>query len=68
MCHEGVIAGRRASVEQQKPPPKLKALLLDFPLLCVDLRLRLVLAGLLILQFVSDQKTATRAERTADRG
>jgi len=46
----------------------LTALLLDFPLLCVDLRFRLVLACLLILQFVSDQETATRAERTADRG
>jgi len=46
----------------------LTALLLDFPLLCVDLRFRLVLACLLILQFVSDQATATRAERTADRG
>ena len=44
------------------------SLLLDFPLLCVDLRFRLVLACLLILQFVSDQETATRAERTADRG
>jgi hypothetical protein len=46
----------------------LTALVLDFLLLYVDLRLRLVLAGLLILQFVSDQETATRAEPTADRG
>jgi hypothetical protein len=46
----------------------LTALVRDFPLLRVDLRLRPVLPDLLVLQFVSDQETATRAERTADRG
>jgi hypothetical protein len=46
----------------------LTALVLDFLLLCVNSRLRPVLADLLILQFVSDQETATRTERTADRG
>jgi hypothetical protein len=46
----------------------LTALVLDLPLLRVDFSLCPVLAGLLLLQFVSDQETATRAERTADRG
>jgi hypothetical protein len=46
----------------------LTALLLDFLLLRVDLRLRLMLAGFLVLHFVSDQETAARAECTPDRG
>lgn len=46
----------------------LTALSLDFPLLRVDLGLGLFLTGLLVLQFVSDQETAARAKRTADRG
>jgi hypothetical protein len=46
----------------------LTALSLDFPLLRVDLGLRLLLAMLLVLQFVSDQETPARAKRTADRG
>src|SRR6266851_2346910 len=46
----------------------LTVLALDSPLLRVDLRLCPVLADLLVLQFVSDQETATCAERTADRG
>jgi hypothetical protein len=45
----------------------LTVLVLDLLLLRVDSRLRPVLADLPILQFVSDQETATRAERTADR-
>jgi hypothetical protein len=46
----------------------LTVLVLDLLLLRVDSRLRPVLADLPILQFVSDQETATCAERTADRG
>jgi hypothetical protein len=46
----------------------LTALLLECPLLLIDLGLRLFLGVLLVLQFVSDQETAARAERTADRG
>jgi hypothetical protein len=46
----------------------LTTLLLECPLLLVDLGLRLFLSVLLILHFVSDQETAARAERTADRG
>jgi hypothetical protein len=47
---------------------ELKALLLDLLLLLLELRLRLLVTRLLVLELVADQRAASRADCSADRG